>query len=356
MSSPLLRLRPELFEDLDTLDGVRTGLQNAVRLEHSTIPPYLYALFSLKPGVNDEIADLIGGVVAEEMAHMALAANVLNAIGGSPVVDDPSVIPKYPGPLPGGVDADLTVHLEPFSIDLVRKTFMVIEHPENPLDFPVLTAAAVPEETIGTFYSKISEAIGDLGEEIFTGDPARQITKGFAAVEVSPVTDGASAQAAIEIIIEQGEGTTQSPVDPEGERGDLAHYYRFAEIANGRQLVPNPDAGPDTPPDQRYAYDGPPIPCDPAGVLDLIKDPTAAGYPAKSVQRYWCDTFNYTYTSLLKALHTAFNGEPDTLPAAIGLMFSLKEQFMEMTQFPADPAKPTGHAAAPSFEYQPANP
>ena len=31
-------------------------LQNAIELEHSTIPPYLTAMFSLKPGTNDEIA------------------------------------------------------------------------------------------------------------------------------------------------------------------------------------------------------------------------------------------------------------------------------------------------------------
>jgi rubrerythrin len=348
----MLRLRPELFDDLESLDGVRTGLQNAVRLEHATIPTYLYALFSLKPGTNGEIAGLIESIVAEEMAHMALAANVLNAIGGSPSVDDPSLIPTFPGPLPGGVDADLTVHLEPFSKDLVENTFMVIEHPEHPLDFPTLEVEEPPEETIGTFYTKISKAIGELGNSIFTGDPKRQVTKGFSAVEVIPVTDVASAQRAIEIIIEQGEGTSQSPLDPE-DPGDLAHYYRFAEIANGHRLVPNPDAGPDTPPDQRYSYTGPVIPFDAGGVYPLPKDPKAANYPEGSLARNLCDTFNYTYTSLLKSLHTVFNGQPDTLPTAIGLMWSLQEQFLEMARQPADPKNPHGPVIAPSFEYLP---
>lgn len=356
MSSPLLRLRPELFENLDTLDGVRTGLQNAVRLEHATIPPYLYALFSLKPGVNDEIADLIGSVVTEEMAHMTLAANVLNAIGGSPAVDDPDLIPTYPGPLPGGVDADLTVHLKPFSIELVRDAFMVIEHPLHPIEFPKPATLEVLDETIGAFYAKISRAIGDLGEEIFTGDPARQMTKGFGAVEVIPVTDVASAQAAIEIIVEQGEGTTHSALDSDGSRGELAHYYKFAEIANGHELVPNPDAGPDTPPDQRYSYTGPEIPFDGNGVIGLVADPKAALYPAGSLALRLCDTFNYTYTALLKALHIAFNGQPDTLPAAIGLMFSLKEQFIEMSNLLVEPANLNSPYAAPSFEYHTVNP
>src|SRR5688500_14184975 len=153
----MVRLHPKLFDDLDTLEGLREGLQNAVRLEHATIPPYLYALYSLGKEKNQEIAGLISGVVAEEMAHLALAANVLNAIGGAPVIDHPEFVPKYPGPLPGGVDADLVVHLEPFSKPLVEKTFMVIEHPEHSIaqgdpDPP-------PEETIGMFYTRISESI-----------------------------------------------------------------------------------------------------------------------------------------------------------------------------------------------------
>jgi hypothetical protein len=354
------RLKPELFADLDSLEGVRKGLRHAVRLEHATIPTYLYALYSLAPGANTEIADLIGGIVAEEMAHLALAANVLNAIGGGPVpVDDPRFIPKYPGPLPGGVDADLTVPLAPFSIDLVRKVFMVIEHPDHALEFPDVPPpelraqlAAQPEVTIGAFYRKIAKAIGELGEGIFTGNPSLQMSQGFAAVEVIPVTSVQSAQKAIGTIVEQGEGTLTSPVDPDGSRGDLAHFYRFEEIAKGRQLVPNPHAGPKTPPKERYAYNGPPIPFDADAVLRLVENPKAdRDYPAGSRLRALCDTFNYTYTSLLKALHVAFNGAPDTLPNAIGLMWSLKAQFNEMSQIPTDPKVTGSPMGAPSFEY-----
>jgi rubrerythrin len=357
----MIELNAELFQDLASVDGIRTGLQNAVRLEHATIPTYLYALYSLKKGTNEEIAKLVSGIVAEEMAHLALAANVLNAICGTPAIDDASLLPAYPGPLPGGVDTGLQVRLRPFSIDVVRDTFMVIEHPEHPLEFP-RAAAEVPQKTIGTFYAKISQAIGELGEGIFTGDPAKQVSQGFAAVEVIPVTDVASAQHAIEIIIEQGEGTSTSPVDPDGRPGDLAHYYRFQEIAEGRRLVPNPDAGPNTPPDQRWSFTGPPIPFEPAGVLPLVNDPkvndpsTPPTYAEGTTARRLCDTFNYTYTSLLKALHDAFNGKPETLPAAIGLMWSLEQQFVEMAQFPADPSHQDGPRAAPSFEYEPIDP
>ncbi len=351
----MIELKAELFQDLESLDGIRTGLQNAVRLEHATIPTYLYALYSLKKGTNEEIANLVSGIVAEEMAHLALAANVLNAIHGAPAIDDPALLPEYPGPLPGGVDTGLKVRLRPFSISVVRDTFMVIEHPEDGFE-PHLPMAEVPQKTIGMFYRKISDALGALGEDIFTGDPAKQVSQGFAAVEVIPVKDVASAQHAIEIIVEQGEGTKTSPVDPDGRPGDLAHYYRFWEIAEGRQLVPNPDVK------EGWSFTGAEIPFDPDGVLPLVSDPkvndprTRPTYGEGTTARRLCDTFNYTYTSLLKALHDTFNGKPRTLPTAIGLMWSLEQQFLEMAELPADPSRADGPRAAPSFEYQPINP
>ena len=59
-------------------------LQTAIEVEHSTIPAYLCALYSIKDGTNQEAAQIIKSVVLEEMLHMILAANVLNAIGGHP--------------------------------------------------------------------------------------------------------------------------------------------------------------------------------------------------------------------------------------------------------------------------------
>ena len=57
-------------------------LQKAVELEHSTIPPYLTAMFSVKPGANRRIGELIRSIVIEEMLHMTISANILIAIGG----------------------------------------------------------------------------------------------------------------------------------------------------------------------------------------------------------------------------------------------------------------------------------
>src|SRR5580700_11430191 len=86
----MIRLQTDVTSKLNsTAEGLRSALQNAIELEHSTIPPYLYALYSLKPGTNKEIAAIIRSVVLEEMLHMALVCNVLNAVGGSPLIDSP---------------------------------------------------------------------------------------------------------------------------------------------------------------------------------------------------------------------------------------------------------------------------
>lgn len=335
----MIALRASLGERLDTVDGARAALQNAIALEHATIPAYLYALYSLVPGRNEAIAELVRSVVIEEMSHMALAANVLNAIHGEPVIDHPKFVPRYPGPLPGSVESGLVVPLKPFSLNLVKEVFMAIEEPEDPLEFPGDLGVAEEPLTIGRFYRAISDRLED---DMFTGHPSRQVTIEFGSVEVVPVRTLGDARAAIENIVEQGEGTATSPLDDERE---LAHYYRFAEITKRRALVPDPRSG--------FSYTGEPIPFDPAGVAPLVDNPRLAGYPVASQARRQCATFNYTYTSLLRTLHAAFNGEPDRIDTSIGLMESLKVQALDMAN---GPRLPDGKAPGPSFEYQPENP
>jgi hypothetical protein len=55
----MIRLNASLVEDLNHKpDGLRRALRQAPELEHSTIPPCLYALYSIKPGAIPEIAGL----------------------------------------------------------------------------------------------------------------------------------------------------------------------------------------------------------------------------------------------------------------------------------------------------------
>ncbi len=346
----MLLMKREL---LDTLteggpDAIIQSLQKAVELEHSTIPPYLYALYSLDPDKNGAIAAIIQSVVVEEMLHMTLACNILNALGGTPVIDAPHFIPKYPGPLPGTVEKGLIVPLAPFSINLVHKVFMTIEEPEDPLKFPVAFAAEEQPLTIGMFYKQIADQISQLPQSAFPNPPRNQVGPEY--MDESIVVVGVdTALQAINTIVEQGEGTTTSPLEIVGD--DYAHYYRFAEVFHGKKLIKNPKAGPDTPPDQQYIYGGDPVPFDRTGVYAAPTNPKTAKYPAGSDARQACITFNYTYTSLLKVLHTVFNSQPDQLNDAIKMMMSVKQQTIDMMA-----GKTTGGVSAgPSFEYQPVN-
>ncbi|MFE4723733.1 ferritin-like protein, partial [Streptomyces sp. NPDC056728] len=108
-------------------------LRTALALEHATIPPYLTAMYSLKDGKNREVGDIIRSVVMQEMLHLALIGNIMNAVGVTPRFDDPDLVPAYPGRLPGGVMPDLEVSLGACSIERVRQVFMGIELPEAPL-------------------------------------------------------------------------------------------------------------------------------------------------------------------------------------------------------------------------------
>src|SRR5215470_11643272 len=103
--------------------------QWALEIEHSTIPPYLCALYSLKDGYNAESAQIIKSVVVEEMLHMTLVSNVLNAIGGHPTCSYKEFVPEYPTPLPHSAGS-FEVNLEKFSQASIT-TFRRIELPQK---------------------------------------------------------------------------------------------------------------------------------------------------------------------------------------------------------------------------------
>jgi hypothetical protein len=65
---------------------------------------------------------VITSVLLEEMLHLTLAANILNAVGGSPVLDTPRILPRYPTFLPHSNRA-FEVRLAKFSTQAVE-TFL----------------------------------------------------------------------------------------------------------------------------------------------------------------------------------------------------------------------------------------
>ena len=108
----------------ESISDVRALVQTAIELEFATLPPYLYAKFSILPESNPAALGRLNAIVGQEMIHLCLACNILNAIGGTPVFNPP----HYPGPLPGDVNAKLVVHLLPFSEGAMDQG-MAIEEP-----------------------------------------------------------------------------------------------------------------------------------------------------------------------------------------------------------------------------------
>ncbi len=227
---------------IGTLDSLREHLQWAIELEHATLPPYLCALYSLDQSRNPDAVDVVSSVLVEEMIHLALAANLLNAVGGEPCLDTPRMLPRHPRTLPHG-DRSLELSLVPFGPEALEM-FLRLEQPAPP-DAP---AEGDRYETIGQFYDAVERALRDLcaelGEEkVFSGDPARQVAGGHflhSGGRLIAITDLSSALAALEEIVEQGEGTARGEVwdgDQDifhPDRDEVAHYYRFQELKLGR--------------------------------------------------------------------------------------------------------------------------
>jgi hypothetical protein len=222
-------------------------LSEAAELEHGLMCSYLFAAFSLKRDAPDLTAEeraavarwrgSIRAVAIEEMVHLGLVMNLLAAIGAAPHLQRPN-LPLAPGFYP----PEVVVALRPFDAATLEH-FVFLERPaehEHGNDSPQprvnrrprrprqLVASAQDYTTVGELYRGIEAGFESLTESLgekrlFVGDPRIQVGPALLALDgLHAVTDLASARAAIERIIEQGEGS----------RGIVArsHHDRFREI------------------------------------------------------------------------------------------------------------------------------
>jgi Ferritin-like len=343
--------RPEirLSARIATLESLREHLQWAIELEHFTLPPYLCALYSLDAIRNPEASEVVFSVLVEEMLHMTLAANVLNAIGGHPRLDSPRMLPGYPRRLPHG-DCSFEVPLLRFGPEALD-VFLKIEQPAAPSDLP----ESDEYETIGQFYGAIRDSVCalcvDLGESrVFCGDSARQIADApFAGGgRIIAVNGLATALAALNEIVEQGEGAKHVEVwdgdhdEIHPDREHVAHYYRFQELKVGRRYRrgDTPQSGPT----------GDTISIDWNGVRPMRRNPCTSDHAPGSAIRRAQEQFNESYCALLRLLDTAFNGSPQTLRTAVGSMYRLKVQAQALMEMPTEDGLTT---AGPTFGYVP---
>jgi Ferritin-like len=341
-------------------------LIQAAQLEHLIMCQYLYASFSLKTepddGLTAEQADAVGrwhktltGIAIEEMLHLALVANVMSAIGAAPSLTRPN-FPRRSEYLPPGVRFALL----PFG-EAALTHFLYLERPEGMqrLDAAGFVPAEAPPEpvqpsevmprlqdfsTVGHLYRGIEHGLrhlaGRLGERaLFVGPPRAQATPEiFRWPQLIAVTGLQSALAAIEEIIEQGEGA----------RGDWqrAHYGRFLGIwEEYRQLR-----------EQDPSFD-PARPVIPAFTRQPFDIPEPQPLLTEPVTRTVAELFNLGYELLLQLLTRFFTHTDETdeqlgalAEGAFGLMGGVLGPLgRALTRLPAGGAH-TGRTAGPTFE------
>jgi hypothetical protein len=294
---------------------IKSSLQAAVALELSTIPPYLCGFWSVKNPI-EEAAQLIRGIALDEMFHMGLVCNMLSAIGGTPRIV--TAAPAYPGPLPGGVHPQLTVYLSGLTRTYVREVFMEIEMPEHPLAFAALEEGF---PTIGAFYDALREAFRQVQPTISMNNQLSQ--KGIGRNNLEPIKNLTGVEDAIELIKEQGEGTSTSPDAPQAA-GEFAHYYKFGEIYHGHELQQV---------NGKWEFTGDVVSFPDVYPMGVVP---AGGWqnPDSKVQGL-LQTFNADYTTLLQNLETAWaQGDKSALISAISKMFSLENTVGELMKTP----------------------
>jgi len=302
-----------------TQQALLEHLQDAVELELFTIPLYLTAMYSITPAAQAETGNnaynLIQSVVNEEMLHLELACNTLNAIGGHPSLTGSSA-PSYPENIPF-IQPPVVANLGPATPNQIL-LFLNIELPT--WDDPNHDTDTNPEpayDTIGEFYAAIETGLTQVGQ--FPGGP--QASNNFPpddsglpanpptpASPAGPVTDLTTADMALNLIVSQGEGTTVT--NPDDEDGNLAHYYRFQQIAANLKWITGTTS------------DGSPR------VYNMLVNPDNYVYSAR--QGGLLTFFDGCYSFLLQSLESAFNGaNPVDVSAPIGAMFGVIDPLMK---------------------------
>ena len=360
------RAEPEAPFVIEHREALIYMLCQAAEVEHGIMCQYLFAAFSLKQradeGLTPEELDAvtrwrrtIAHIATEEMLHLALVQNVLSAIGAAPHLTRPN-LPAPARHYPAGVNLTLVPFGEP-----ALQHFMFLERPEGMaleggkgIDAPVHEAVPLMAEgdivpqlqdfaTIGHLYRSIEHGLAHLAEKfgeghLFVGPPRAQATSAdFRWPELVAVTDLASAQQALDTILEQGEGA----------RGhwEAAHFGQFVEILDEyrQRLAANP------------AFD----PVRPVMFATVRSGERDASIPliGDRVTSLCTDLFNVSYEILLQILERYFAHTEETDPqlhtlanAALTLMAGVLGPLGQLiTTLPVGPEHP-GRTAGPSFE------
>jgi Ferritin-like len=353
-------LRVESREELVWL------LAQACELEHGLMCEYLFAQFTLKRTSEEGLSDqqlakvaawetVIIDVTKQEMLHLALATNLLTAIGAAPHFHRPN-FPILSRWYPPGVQIALVgfgeralrhfIYLErPEGMDLDDAEGFAAVGQARPLtDGDQLMAVPEDYQTVGHLYRGIEQGLERLVERhgeagVFIGPPeAQATTEVFEWSELTAVTDLASAAAAIELIIEQGEGA----------RGDWrdAHFGKFVALLDDYLATRAADPGFEAarPVEPAYVRRPPDVEAKVASIGDPLTAQVA-------------DLFNAVYETTLQALSRYFVHSGETAGQVTTLATTTKHLMnwvmrplgSVLTSLPLGPDQP-GVMAGPAFE------
>jgi hypothetical protein len=285
---------------------VDEALRAAVQLELSTIPPYLYAMWSVDMAADpDNCASVIRSIAVEEMLHMGIACNLLTALGGRP--DILALAPSYPARLPKDVHKGLEVALAPLSKDVLLKTFMAIE---EPTDLLVEDPDFVPSHTtlIGQFYD---EMLAQLPSDSSAYSTTNQVDLSGWFGAPFTITSLEEATSAIDLIKRQGEGTSAGPFEHKDDTTELAHFYQFGEIYHGQRLTRTAP----------FTYTG-----------DAVTTPVVRAVQPASAVLPEAKAFDLAYSNVLRALQAVWDSGGD-ITDAVTPMFTLPVNELLATGF-----------------------
>lgn len=332
-------------------------LHEAAEIEHHLMCCYLYAAFSLKrdePGWTPEQRKAVAGwrqsitaVALEEMTHLALVGNLMNALGAAPHLGRPA-FPVDSGPYPAG----FVIRLQPFSAATVEH-FKFLERPSHEAladasgfepkrryqrQVPAGRLSPGPRDysTVGELYETVAQSLAAAsavqGEAaLFIGDPALQLDASLAPLPgVAPVTDLASAERAIHTIVTQGEGA--------GSEHASSHFMRFCRIGEELATLTAADPGFE--------------PAWPAATNPVMNAPIVAAAERVFVDHpqnaRWLDIGNALYTTSLRCLLQGFGAterraKATWLAASFALMRAVVPVGQGLAARPASDSAPLPH-------------
>jgi Ferritin-like len=395
------------MQEITTRAELINALRVASELEHGLMAQYLFAVYSMKrytyEGLDAVQLELVRRwsssitlIARQEMEHLGLALNLLSAVGGTPSFTRPNMPqrPNYYG------EAGIKLTLTRGDLATIKR-FQHFESPEKLLhdatggvidqskavrwckrpDDKVKSRAALTKivganahrlrgapvltfgwDSVQELYETIRRGFDRLNEELgkknlFVGPPTLQIFGGPRSpqhgsmndlnqygLDIIEVKDLASAQQAVTMILEQGEGVEVNP-------GYLpwTHFCLFTQIRGemekhglgelaARPVVRNPMTMlyPDVCPDDE---------------VTLLKDPTTIRV---------AQLFNGSYELMLLLLLYLYSDNVKTQDAVNGLMdaafFPLMTMFVRplaevLTEMPAGVRTKDGMTnAGPGFE------